>query len=91
MTTGRLRRNIAGLLVSTVDTEADLYDSTAVWRDRAIAGTLHSGSVLTGGPGTGPVSDRLPVQGGSGSWAVGRTPRIPVMPVIRVSRSGICR
>jgi hypothetical protein len=30
MTIGRLRRNITGLLVSTVDTEADLYDSTAV-------------------------------------------------------------
>ena len=45
MTIGRLRRNIAGVLVSTVDTEADLYDSTAVWRDRAIAGTLHSGTV----------------------------------------------
>ena len=26
MTTGRLRRNIAGVLVSTVDTEADLYE-----------------------------------------------------------------
>jgi deaminated glutathione amidase len=45
ITIGRLRRNIAGVLVSTVDTEADLYDSTAVWRDRAIAGTLHSGTV----------------------------------------------
>jgi hypothetical protein len=43
MTIGRLRRNITGLLVSTVDTEADLYDSTAVCRDRAMAGTLHTG------------------------------------------------
>ena len=45
MTIGRLRRNVTGVLVSTVDTEADLYDSTAVWRERAIAGTLHSGTL----------------------------------------------
>lgn len=32
-----------GLLISTVDTTADLYDSTAAWRDRAIGGQLHSG------------------------------------------------
>jgi deaminated glutathione amidase len=41
---GRLRRNVAGVLISTVDTERELYDSTAAWRDRAIAGTLHSGT-----------------------------------------------
>ncbi|MGW1676868.1 carbon-nitrogen hydrolase family protein [Saccharopolyspora sp. NPDC002376] len=44
VTVGRLRRNVAGVLVSTVDIEADLYDSTAAWRDRAIAGVLHSGT-----------------------------------------------
>jgi deaminated glutathione amidase len=43
---GRLRRNVAGVLVSTVDTERQLYDSTAAWRDRAIAGTLHSGTLV---------------------------------------------
>ena len=32
MTTGRLRRNTPGVLVSTVDTGADLYDATSVWR-----------------------------------------------------------
>jgi hypothetical protein len=32
VTTGRLPRNRAGVLISTVDTDADLYDSTAAWR-----------------------------------------------------------
>ena len=45
MTIRRLRHNVAGVLVSTVDNEACLYDSTAVRRDWAIAGTLHSGTV----------------------------------------------
>jgi predicted amidohydrolase len=43
ITTGRLERNQPGVLISTVDTEQDLYDSTGPWRRRAIAGTLHSG------------------------------------------------
>jgi predicted amidohydrolase len=46
VTTGRLRRNVAGVLVSVVDTSDDLYDSTAVWRDRAMAGNLHSGTIV---------------------------------------------
>jgi predicted amidohydrolase len=45
VTTGRLRRNVAGVPVSRIDTNEDLYDSTAAWRNRALAGTLHSGSV----------------------------------------------
>jgi predicted amidohydrolase len=45
MTTGRLRRNRAGVLLSAVDTEEELYDSTAAWRDRAASGVLHSGTV----------------------------------------------
>ncbi|MDA3625090.1 carbon-nitrogen hydrolase family protein [Saccharopolyspora sp. WRP15-2] len=44
VTVGRARRNAPGVLVTTVDTEADVYDSTAAWRDRAIAGVLHSGT-----------------------------------------------
>ena len=28
-------------------TEQDLYDSTAAWRDRAMTGTLHSGTVIS--------------------------------------------
>lgn len=43
VTTGRLRRNVPGVLVSVADTSEDLYDSTAAWRHRAIDGTLHSG------------------------------------------------
>ena len=42
--TGRLRRNIAGVLVSTVDVHERLYDGTQGWRDRAMRGTFHSGT-----------------------------------------------
>ena len=45
VTVGRLRRNRPGVLVTTVDTEQPLYDSTAAWRDRAMAGQLHSGTL----------------------------------------------
>ena len=45
VTIGRLRRNISGVLVSTVDTEQELYDSTALWRERAMGGVLHSGTL----------------------------------------------
>jgi deaminated glutathione amidase len=47
VTTGRLRRNVAGVLFSTVDTSEEVYDSTVAWRQRAIAGTLHSGSLVS--------------------------------------------
>ncbi len=47
VTIGRLRRNVPGVLLSTVDTELALYDSTAPWRERAIAGTLHSGTLVS--------------------------------------------
>jgi deaminated glutathione amidase len=46
VTVGRLRRNVAGVLITDVDTGQDLYDSTAAWRDRAIAGELHSGTLV---------------------------------------------
>ncbi|MCI2416841.1 carbon-nitrogen hydrolase family protein [Saccharopolyspora sp. K220] len=46
VTVGRLRRNTAGVLVSTVDIGKELYDSTAAWRDRAMAGILHSGTAV---------------------------------------------
>jgi predicted amidohydrolase len=42
--TGRLRRNVAGVLVSTVDAHELLYDGTQGWRDRAMRGTFHSGT-----------------------------------------------
>jgi predicted amidohydrolase len=44
--TGRLRRHSAGVLVSEVDTDEPIYDSTAAWRDRAMDGTLHSGTLV---------------------------------------------
>ncbi|QFU90093.1 carbon-nitrogen hydrolase family protein [Amycolatopsis sp. YIM 10] len=44
--TGRLPRNRAGVLISEVDTDAALYDSTASWRDRAMNGILHSGTLV---------------------------------------------
>jgi deaminated glutathione amidase len=47
--TGRLRRNAAGVLISTVDTNERLYDGTRDWRHRAMRGTFHSGT---------PVRDR---------------------------------
>lgn len=46
ITIGRLRRNVPGVLVSEVDTGLDLYDSTGPWRDRAMAGVLHSGTLV---------------------------------------------
>ena len=47
ITTGRLRRNVPGVLISAVDTGQDLYDSTAAWRERAMTGTLHSGTLVS--------------------------------------------
>lgn len=44
--TGRLRRNVAGILVSTVDTQEEHYDSTVAWRDRAMDGVFHSGRTV---------------------------------------------
>jgi predicted amidohydrolase len=44
--TGRLRTNTAGVLVSTVNTGERLYDSTLAWRDRAMRGRYHSGSLV---------------------------------------------
>jgi deaminated glutathione amidase len=44
--TGRLRRNTAGVLISELDTEEQIYDSTVAWRERAMGGTLHSGTLV---------------------------------------------
>lgn len=41
--TGRLRRNIAGVLMSEVKDGEEFYDSTVAWRDRAMSGVYHSG------------------------------------------------
>jgi deaminated glutathione amidase len=47
--TGRLRRHTAGVLVSEVDTDEQIYDSTVDWRDRAMDGVLHSGTLARDG------------------------------------------
>ncbi len=44
--TGRLRRNVAGVLVSQIDTNEELYDSTFAWRKRAMNGVFHSGRIV---------------------------------------------
>jgi predicted amidohydrolase len=44
--TGQLERHSTDTLLSTVDTEVDLYDSTRAWRDHALAGILHSGTLV---------------------------------------------
>lgn len=44
--TGQLDRHDTACLLSTVDTDAELYDSTVAWRDRAMDGKLHSGSTV---------------------------------------------
>lgn len=44
--TGKLDRHTTDILISTVNTDANLYDSTIAWRERALAGILHSGSLV---------------------------------------------
>lgn len=44
--TGKLPNQRAGVLVSTVDTKAKLYDASAAWRDRAMNGIYHSGTLV---------------------------------------------
>ncbi|MBI1816179.1 MAG: carbon-nitrogen hydrolase family protein [Deltaproteobacteria bacterium] len=44
--TGRLRRNTAGVLISTVDTKERFYDSTVAWRERSMRGVFHSGALV---------------------------------------------
>ncbi len=44
--TGKLRRNRSGILYSTVDTTAEIYDSTVAWRERSMRGIFHSGTLV---------------------------------------------
>ena len=46
ITSGRLRRNVSGVLFTEVDTDAEYYDSTAAWRGRGMSGVLHSGKLV---------------------------------------------
>lgn len=43
---GRLRRHRAGVLVTEIDTEIDLWDPSVDWRARCIAGVHHSGELV---------------------------------------------
>lgn len=43
---GRLRNNVSGILISTVDTKIKLYDASEDWRDRALKGIYHSGKLV---------------------------------------------
>lgn len=44
--TGRLRRHTAGVLISELDPDEEVYDSTVAWRDQAMDGVLHSGTLV---------------------------------------------
>ncbi len=44
--TGRLKPNVPGLLINSIDTRRRLYDSTVAWRKRAISRILHSGALV---------------------------------------------
>lgn len=44
--TGALEVGEGGVLISSVDLDAPIYDSTVAWRDRAIHGRLHSGELV---------------------------------------------
>ncbi|MBT3343887.1 MAG: carbon-nitrogen hydrolase family protein [Gemmatimonadetes bacterium] len=41
-----LKRNQAGVMVNTVDTDLALYDASKPYRDRAMKGNLHSGTLV---------------------------------------------
>jgi predicted amidohydrolase len=45
--TGKLANNRAGVLISSVDTRAKIYDASEAWRDRAVRGVFHSGSLVS--------------------------------------------
>ena len=45
--TGRLKRNVTGTLLTSIDTAEPLYDSTVAWRGRAMAGSYQTGQQVT--------------------------------------------
>jgi predicted amidohydrolase len=44
--TGRLDRHETGVLISVVDPDEPIYESTKYWRDNAMRGILHSGELV---------------------------------------------
>ncbi len=49
VTVGKLKKNETSLLVTMIDTATKYYDSTWAWRDRAMNGQYHSGSLVEDG------------------------------------------
>jgi hypothetical protein len=43
---GRLRKQMPGVLLTKIERPTRYYDSTVAWRERAIAGRLHSGRLV---------------------------------------------
>ena len=43
---GRLANNRPGVLIRTVDSSGKFYDASGAWRDRAVNGTYHSGTLV---------------------------------------------
>jgi predicted amidohydrolase len=44
--TGRLEKNVEGILMTEIDTAVEYYDSTKFWRKRAINGCYYSGDMV---------------------------------------------
>lgn len=43
---GGLRKNVAGVLLTKIDTATQYYDATGPWRNRAMNGQYHSGTLV---------------------------------------------
>jgi deaminated glutathione amidase len=43
---GRLRRHHAGVLITEIDTGAEMWDSSIYWREQCLAGVYHSGLAI---------------------------------------------
>jgi len=44
---GRLRRHRASILLTSIDTAADIWDASLYWREQCLAGVLHSGEAVS--------------------------------------------
>ena len=42
----RMRHHHTGVLITTIDPKLKLYDASAAWRDRAMRGAYHSGTLV---------------------------------------------
>ena len=46
----RLRLHRAGILITAIDARKRFYDASAAWRDRAMRGIYHSGTLVASDP-----------------------------------------